>query len=430
MASTAAVVSRASDPLRRPNSGQRGDDPAKPRRQDGSAAVIQARVRGARARAKVNSLRENNRRETAAVRIEAAVRGRLERKRAVVPTAAPVGNASRKQDAPVTVATFLGPTGGTTGEDDIKVDASRWTTDNNYGNLTCRQEGGRGGGGERGAAEVAPEKQSEAAAAAAAVAHINTLGIEGVRTFFDSLGLGACADRLRRRSPLLHEDDERKRRDNGSGNHARHGQGSDAAGIDGIELARIMQAEDAGEELLAVGVSARLHRIKIMNALDIRNLSKEATLAASQEAQQNTAYAESAGESMILRSGTAGERVTATAAVFLARRLLREQEAMSNALRKLRYRVENSDGCRTKEDEAGQGAAESRGVVQERTRSCFAAWNDSADKANEGLRGWDDKVGRGVREATCSVPLSVLVELEEAVLGQTNLADQVQNFGI
>lgn len=382
-------------------------------------------------------MRDSNKREVAAVRIEAAVRGRLTRKGTVVPTITPVppsavsmGNGGSQQDASVTTATYLGPTGGTRGEEE-KVDE----------NLACRQEKGEEGGG-RGGAEIAPVKRSEIAAAtapatpaasvgptasAAAVARIENLGVEGVRAFFDSLGLGACADRLRRRTAALpHEHDARERHHNG--------RGSDT-GIDGLELARIMQAEDAGEELFAAGVSARLHRIKVMNALDIRNPSKGVTVPA-HEGRQKIARAESEGALMVLRSRIAGEHVTASATVFLARRLLREQETMSGALRKLRCRVGNSDGCKANEIRADQGVAEPGELVQERTSICFSGCNrlqrdsgeiEPADKANaQKLRGRGENVGGGVQEATGSVPLSVLVELEEAVLGQMNLTGQVK----
>lgn len=153
--------------------------------------------------------------EAAAVRIESAARGHLARKRA----------AEAK---------------GTQGESRPAPPAACRSSDD----LTKNEGEGRNevlGNGATAAAAVAP---APAPLPPDSLAQLEALGAVGVRAFFDYLGLGGCADRLRR------------------------GGGGDGA-IDGARLARIARASDPDAELLTAGVSARLHRVKLLSVLGI-----------------------------------------------------------------------------------------------------------------------------------------------------------------
>lgn len=155
--------------------------------------------------------------EAAAVRIESAARGHLARKRAA-------------------------ETAGTRGESRPAPPAACRSSDD----PTENEAEGRNEvlGHDETAAAVAP---APAPLPPDSLAQVEALGAVGVRAFFDYLGLGGCADRLR------------------SG-----GGGGDGA-IDGAWLARIVRASDPDAELLAAGVCARLHRVKLLSVLGIGN---------------------------------------------------------------------------------------------------------------------------------------------------------------
>ncbi|CAB1118019.1 unnamed protein product [Ectocarpus sp. CCAP 1310/34] len=206
--------------------------------QDTSAATIQARVRGMRARASLESEGEarasrgsageeeagrrlacrgdiDDEEEAAAVRIESAARGHLARKRA----AEAVGTQGESRPAP--------PAACRSSDDPAKNEAQ-----------------GRNEmlGHDETAAAVAP---APAPLPPDSFVQVEALGAVGVRAFFDYLGLGGCAERLR-----------------GGGS------GGDGA-IDGTRLAKIARASDPDAELLAAGVCARLHRVKLLSVLGI-----------------------------------------------------------------------------------------------------------------------------------------------------------------
>ncbi|CAM9929921.1 unnamed protein product [Ectocarpus sp. 12 AP-2014] len=209
--------------------------------QDTSAATIQARVRGMRARASLESEREvrasrrrgsageeetdlrlacrgdnDDEEEAAAVRIESAARGHLARERA----AEAAGTRGESRPAP--------PAACRSSDDPAKNEAE-----------------GRNEvlGHDETAAAVAP---APAPLPPDSLAQVEALGAVGVRAFLNYLGLGGCADRLR-----------------GGG-----GGGGDGA-IDGARLAKIARASDPDAELLAAGVCARLHRVKLLSVLGI-----------------------------------------------------------------------------------------------------------------------------------------------------------------
>ncbi|CAN0059978.1 unnamed protein product, partial [Ectocarpus sp. 4 AP-2014] len=218
------------------------NDTERPRgQQDTSVATIQARVRGMRARESLESEREarasrrrgsageeetdrrlacrgdndDEEEEAAAVRIESAARGHLARKRA----AEAAGTRGESRPTP--------PAAGRSSDDPAKNKAE-------------------------GPNEVLGHDETAAAAATApaplpldSLAQVEALGTVSVRAFFDYLGLGGCADRLR-----------------GGGG------GGDGA-IDGARLAKIARASDPDAELLAAGVCARLHRVKLLSVLGI-----------------------------------------------------------------------------------------------------------------------------------------------------------------
>lgn len=133
-----------------------------------------------------------------------------------------------------------------------------------------------------------------ASAVSGGLAQVEALGKVGVRAFFDFLGLGGCTNRLRESND----------------------------GIDGAELARIARAPNPDAELLAAGVSSRLHRVKLLSALGV---STGVT-----------------GETVLSRSSTLDEdlpggggglaRVTAIAALHMVRQLCREQDLVADVL--------------------------------------------------------------------------------------------------
>ncbi|CAM9314335.1 unnamed protein product [Ectocarpus fasciculatus] len=210
-------------------------------KQDTSAVTIQARVRGMRARASLESEREarasrrrgsageeeTDRRlaccgdndkgeEAAAVRIESAARGHLARKRAAEAAA----TQGESRPAPPAACCSL--------------------------NEPTKKEG-------EGRSEVLGNGATAAAVGPApapplppdSLAQLEALGAVGVRAFFDYLGLGGCADRLR------------------------GGDAGSSGAIDGARLAGIARASDPDAELLAAGVCARLHRVKLLSILGI-----------------------------------------------------------------------------------------------------------------------------------------------------------------
>ncbi|CAM9103253.1 unnamed protein product [Pylaiella littoralis] len=214
------------------------DDDKRHRQQDTSVAMVQARVRGIQARRPAGkSLEartitpgrgERPQRHTsspdeaaAAVRIGAAARGRLVRKRV----------------AERTTRGISGPPS----------DVAAWS------------ESAAGDRKQKSGTQVltfAPGTPTAAPAGSSAfgdkLAQLESLGVVGVWAFFDSLGLGACSDYLRRRQP-----------------GGRDGDSSSGGSIDGTKLSRIARAPNPDAELLAAGVSARLHRVKLLSALGV-----------------------------------------------------------------------------------------------------------------------------------------------------------------
>ncbi len=230
--------------------------------------------------------------------------------------------------------------------------------------------------------EPAPRAPTEAAATAAAaaaaataavsvladgLAQVEALGAVGVRAFFDSLGLGACSDRLRE-------------------------------SLDGAELARIARAPDPNAELLAAGVSARLHRVKLLSALGVG-------VPGGGSAEPPALMMDGGGA-----GGNERAPVAVVAALHMVRRLRREQGVVADAL------------CRSCGTAPSRIPAESGREVQENgpTRSGCA---------RGGVGGGGKEVaGAGVLAATgkgAHLVSAVLPELEDALSAQVRLSSQV-----
>lgn len=220
-----------------------GDDKRR-RQRDTSAATIQARVRGMRAskpkesnpsvmdsrgsagvQGRSHDFTLDGEEEAAAVRIEAAVRGRLTRKRLSEEAMKGASRPALRIAAPSNNATNAVRGGG-----------SRTLNAGESAAATAQP-----------AASPPPQRPPPPSCVVDDLAQLEVLGVVGVRAFFDSLGLGACADRLRAQRPSA------------------DGVGS----IDGAELARICRAANPDAALRAAGVGARLHRVKLLSALGV-----------------------------------------------------------------------------------------------------------------------------------------------------------------
>lgn len=275
----------------------RPDDGTHRRQEDTSASAIQARVRGMQARRLDNQThhvsdsttgREGKRRrssrqeEAAAVRIGAAARGHLARKRA---------EEGVEQELCGLQTNEAGEELEATGAQQHQRDTEDFAT---------------ASGAPMATPAAAPRAEAEAKTGAAAgtpaglegLAEVEALGDVGVRAFFDSLGLGACTNRLRE----------------GNG------------GIDGAELARIARSPNPDAELLAAGVSARLHRVKVLSALGV--------------GVGVTQVASSATPLPGVGGGGGLARVTTVAVLHMVRQLRKEQDVVADALCKKSSGVE------------------------------------------------------------------------------------------
>lgn len=395
--------------------------------------TIQAHIRGVRARAEVSALREQQRsRDRAAARIGAVARGRLARKRGaaaakkllLLPSDTSAVARARAVSLSATrpfgrEETGLSQKNSTNTCRTTKTRAEK--VEGDAGVMASREPSRHGleiPGGEAaaGVAAVGP-------VAAATAVRVETLGAEAVRTFFDSLGLGACTGWLCRRPRSTSEDD---------GHDGKVEQGTDGTWkVDGIELARIMRAEDSDAELLAIGVNSRLHRIKIMMALGIKK-DKDGRHAAN-------------------RSSIAEPRIADTAILHMVRRLRREQLALSDTLKRLQRFVENIPaGHELGEvrsawrgvDALAGGCEERRRVFTARTNFDVSigspAQSSSAHEYKHRITKEDGKVPMDVsrqdggveasdgQEMPSSAPALLLPELQEAVSAQEMISRQVQ----
>ena len=355
------------------------------RQEDASAAVIQARVRGIRARENAKRTleagaitleRQKNRRssnnreeEAAATRIGAAARGRLARKRAEEREATRQRCSSSSAGslaARSSIAIEADPKGG-----------ANWVPESGAVVATRVQENEEfAPESPTAAAATASSGPTTAAAAAAAaasvafdgLAQVEALGVVGVRAFFDSLGLGAYSDRLRE-------------------------------GLDGAELARLTRAPDPDAELAAAGVSARLHRVKLLSALGVGAaggggaVPPALALGLDEDAARNKRAP-----------------VAVMAALHMVRQLRREQGVVADALRR---------GCGTR----ASGTPARLGLGWEVVK------DDGPTRPNGATGGARDTAGGGVAAASrkdASLVSVVLPELENALSEQVQLSRRVR----
>lgn len=283
----------------------------------------------------------------------------------------------------------------------------------------------------------ASSSSSFAPRAAPGVATLKDLGAEGVRAFFDSLGLAGCADVIRRALGPI------------AGHAQADGEPSAKTDLDGVGLARIAGAADTNAELLALGVRARLHRIKILTALGLSRASSAGNCS-------STSHGGSTDFPCCISSSTA---VAAAAAHQMARRLNEEQEAMLTTVARIRRRVQQSTPeCKERDNtepaaevtqafdhprnerevECDSDGAEFRCCSES---SCVSSVSGAArcgrpHKSKEGsgksyLSDLDGIQGSRVKNPTrnnimcSSVSVSLLGELEAAVAAQAILTSQV-----
>lgn len=256
------------------------------------------------------------------------------------------------------------------------------------------------------------------------VASLDTLGVTGVVAFFESLGLGTYTDHIRHREKKAPTfcDGEGEGGDDRGGGGGGSGKARMLQGVDGAELARIATAADPDAELQHIGVSARLHRVKILVALGVRTAAA-ASVAIKKRAVESTQGAESAENRSLLtgkhceesiltlslsRKGRVrteqaeravpgappSEKITpvvGNTALYMVQSIRREQEVMGEILRSVTAPTQ---------------------VVVEQTTTKTAVERRMAGTGD----------GRGLM----SVPLRLLPELEEAFSAQVRLSSQVK----
>lgn len=414
------------------------------RKKDGGTAAIQARVREARARAEVHALRDDLRGDKAAVCIETAVRGRLSRKRtAAVDARKASGDASGTRECPTLAATS---------PMSQAFPSQEWREGNESHNTgVSRSDNTSARGSREVEANVSAQVQTaEKECPAAAVASVEALGVLGVRAFFNSLGLEAYADRLccpRRNSPSIRKDEKVTGVDNGDIDD-KDDRGKDdatsSAGIEGVHLARIMQAEDPDAEMLAVGVRARLHRIKIMNALGIRHRSEGG--ACGHKVVPNHCSARSGGPTTLVSSAPAIPYVAAVASTQMVQRLIREQEIVSDTLRKMRRKPGSSGSDRIAESVCGKGETDFLDVEEKERKStddagCIRRVGAPVEspaisacgvgRANVPEHGRAPVGSKGlVSQSFFLASVGLLSELERAVSAQVALTSQVRRYRV
>eukprot|EP00903_Cladosiphon_okamuranus_P005612 g5581.t3 len=382
---------KASCPPTRNSTTSRPDDDTHSKQEDTSASTIEVRVRGLQAR-RLNTqthdvsdytpgreekrCRSTHQEEAAAVRIGAAARGRLARKR--IERAA---QEARGLEATKEVGGELAASGAK--EATVKQQAigkqqqQHQQQENEHfatvagGPSTTPLPATR--------AEVKPETKVAAVTASAVsegLAQVEALGMVGVRAVFDSLGLGGCTNRLR----------------------------ASNGGIDGAELARIARASDPDAELLAAGVSARLHRVKLLSALGV-----------SARVPGETVPSRSSTLDEDLPGGSGGlARITTIAALHMVRQLRREQDRIADVLCKSTRSTSN----RSRKDlgDALPPEFEDNG-----------AW-DVSDGASGGPKETVDSRAAVLGGEVVSFASLVLTELEEALSTQFQLSRQVQEL--
>lgn len=214
--------------------------------------------------------------------------------------------------------------------------------------------------------EVKVAAEAEAAAVSDGLAEVEALGVVGVRAFFDSLGLGACANRLR----------------------------ESGGGIDGAELARIARSHNPDAELLGAGVSARLHRVKLLSALGVGTRVAGVTVPSTPPSLDERVRGDDGG-------GGGLARVTAIAALHMVRQLRKEQDVVADVL------------CK------------SSGVTPNRSRVDLG--QELPPRVEDRLGGGassDSKETVGTRAGASFVSL-VLPEIEEVLSTQLQLSSQV-----
>lgn len=167
------------------------------------------------------------------------------------------------------------------------------------------------------------EPNSDDRAAAAELSALETLGSAGVKAFFDSLGLVAYVEHLRTRQP----SEERKMESSTELKSER--------GLDGSDLAKIARAPDPDAELLAIGVSARLHRVKVMTALGIKASGDRLGVECAPCRDGNASCR--IRDNSLLNDALDKSRpaVAASVAMHMVRRIRQDQEAIVNASRGL-----------------------------------------------------------------------------------------------
>ncbi|CAM9207477.1 unnamed protein product, partial [Hapterophycus canaliculatus] len=287
------------------------DDDKRHRQRNASASTIQARVRGMRARrlnggklgargsSSITEFQGRNHRgigishdeEAAAVRIGAAVRGCLTRKG----LSEEAINGVNRSESPIVAASNNALNAETKEEDGSTILSTGATA------ATIAQP----------TASPPPQRPLPSPPIVDGLAQLEVLGVAGVRAFFDSLGLATCADRLRQQRSF-----------------------TDSVGsIDGAELAKVCRAANPDAALRAAGISARLHRVKLLSALGVgvdmttvsgggRRVAASAVLSSSSALGESGATCTSGGRG---RGGSAaGTPVAAIVALQMVRQLRRE----------------------------------------------------------------------------------------------------------
>ena len=345
----------------------------------------------------------------AIMRIEAEARGDLARKRvptqwSVAPREAVNGAESAAGEREAQTKETLDSPGGVPmsrgGRCKVGREQRRWrVTDSNADEAT-------------GEIDAVNPEVSNKDGVAANLSVLETLGPAGVDAFFDFLGLGACTQRLRLRQSSSAREDSLETR-------ARRG-------LDGADLARIILAQDPDTELLAVGVDARLHRVKVMAAfgINVTGIPGSGSLPSRREKD-------------LSRPLNYPPEIAAPITMQMIRRLRRDQIATVDAFRRFQKLQRTRDlrsvgvvrqSCGGDESDGSasfQKSVELSPVLMDENAGAIARLEDA-----DGVFG-DASMAReasnsGRKVGGFSVPLQFLSELEKAVSAQEKISRQVK----
>lgn len=241
------------------------------------------------------------------------------------------------QSARTTKAAVLVETNTTGSENETDEKSAEGDADSSVGALTA-------GKNRAYSTTIVPGRTPAETALAGPVGYLECLDVDGVRAWFESLGLNNRAIHRHRQSLTGAQDCD------GDGASACYHE-QIAPDIDGAELARITRADNPHAELHAIGIRARLHRVKLLAALRVTDggpceradAVNRASITAKHHRVRFPLVDAPGGERRHEISSTT-HATPAVTALKLLKRLRREQEATAAALTTSIMRCTIDDG--------------------------------------------------------------------------------------